>query len=135
MDNLSQVQRSLTMARIRSRDTKPEMIVRQLIHRLGFRYRLHDSSLPGRPDIVLRRLKKIVLVNGCFWHRHRCKLGKPIPATHRAYWLGKLQKNVERDRRNRELLRRGGWQVLVLWECWMNRPDALAARLAHFLSE
>jgi DNA mismatch endonuclease, patch repair protein len=135
MDNLSQFQRSVTMARIRSRDTKPEMIVRHLIHRLGFRYRLHDSSLPGRPDIVLRKRKKIVLVNGCFWHRHRCRLGRPVPATNRAYWLAKLQKNVERDRRNRGLLRRGGWQVLVLWECWTRRPDALAARLAHFLSE
>ncbi|MBI2825940.1 MAG: DNA mismatch endonuclease Vsr [Planctomycetia bacterium] len=133
MDNLSQAQRSLTMARIRSRDTEPEMIVRRLIHHLGFRYRLHDLSLPGRPDIVLHRLKKVVLVNGCFWHRHRCKFGRPLPATNRTYWRAKLQRNADRDRLNRRRLRRQGWEVLVLWECWTRRPDVVAKRLHQFL--
>ena len=133
VDNLTQLQRSAAMARVRSADTKPEMIVRRMIHRLGYRFRLHDSTLPGRPDIVLCKLKKIVLVNGCFWHRHRCRRGRPIPATNRVYWIGKLQGNVERDRRTRQRLRQQGWDVLVVWECWTRMPDALNDRLQRFL--
>lgn len=120
------------MSRITSRDTKPEMIVRKLVHRLGYRYRLHDPRLPGRPDIVLQRLKKIILVNGCFWHRHHCRLGRPMPSTHCSYWIPKLQGNAERDRRNRKRLMKDGWKVLVVWECWTKKRD-LVDRLREFL--
>ena len=120
------------MAAVRQRDTKPELLVRRLAHRMGYRFRLNVRSLPGSPDIVFPRLDKVIFVHGCFWHRHRCKRAT-TPATRRAFWLKKFAENKERDRRNIRALQRAGWDVLVVWECWTRRPEWLARRLADFL--
>ena len=104
------------MSRIRSKDTNPELIVRSVLHRLGFRFRIHRKDLPGRPDIVLPRHKKVVLVHGCFWHGHLCKIA-PGPKSNTGYWSPKIEANRARDDRNRAALQDLGWDVLELWEC------------------
>lgn len=106
------------MSQIRGKDTKPELIVRSLIHQMGFRFRLHRKDLPGKPDIVLPRHRKVVFVHGCFWHMHRCRYGKVVPKTNAAFWQNKRQGNVDRDKRNLKKLKDEGWQTLVIWECW-----------------
>lgn len=130
--NVSPVVRK-RMAHIRKKDTKPEMTVRQMVHRMGYRYRLHRSDLPGTPDLVFPLLKKIVLVHGCFWHRHDCSLGKKQPMHRKEYWLPKLARNHERDAVNEAALRRLGFRVLVIWECQTRDRAALKQRLASFL--
>jgi DNA mismatch endonuclease, patch repair protein len=123
------------MARIRSRDTKPEMIVRRLLHGAGYRYRLHGRGLPGKPDLVFGGRRKVVLVHGCFWHQHgeeRCLDGRK-PKSNTGYWHEKLERNVQRDLRNQEELRALGWEVLVVWECEMRSTGELLSRLADFL--
>jgi DNA mismatch endonuclease (patch repair protein) len=115
-------ERSAMMSRIRSTDTKPEMIVRRLLHGLGFRYRLHVRTLPGCPDIVLPKYNKIIQIKGCFWHCHTCQRGR-IPKTNTAYWIPKLAKNKKRDKSNERKLRRLGWSVNSLWECRINACD------------
>jgi len=104
------------MSRIRKTNTKPEIAVRRLLHRLGYRFRLHQRGLPGVPDIVLPKHRTVIFVQGCFWHQHSCKLGK-APKSNREYWLPKLKRNRERDARNIRELRRLGWQVIIVWEC------------------
>ena len=111
-------QRSFNMSQIRGKDTKPELIVRSLIHQMGFRFRLHRKDLPGKPDIVLPRHRKVVLVHGCFWHMHRCRYGKVVPKTNAEFWQNKRQSNVDRDKRNLRELKKNHWQTLVIWECW-----------------
>ncbi|MBM3775828.1 MAG: DNA mismatch endonuclease Vsr [Acidobacteria bacterium] len=133
MDKLTPERRSENMQRIRSTDTRPEMIVRGLIHGMGFRYRLHVVKLPGRPDLVLTRLKKIVEVRGCFWHQHTGCIDSHVPRSRRDYWRPKLQRNVSRDRENEKQLRAQGWDVLTLWECELKDTEALASRLDSFL--
>jgi len=129
-------QRSFNMSRIRGKDTKPELIVRSLVHQLGFRFRLHRKDLPGKPDLVLPRLRKVIFVHGCFWHRHRCRYGRVQPKTNAEFWHAKLMGNVERDRRNRKALRKAGWQVLEVWECWTRDPEMkLIPKLESFLRE
>lgn len=120
------------MAAVPQRDSKPELIVRRLIHGMGYRYRLCVRDLPGSPDIVLPKLRKIIFVHGCFWHRHRCKRAT-TPATRRRFWLTKFEQNKARDWRNLRDLRRQGWQAMVVWECWTRRRDWLAKRLRDFL--
>ena len=110
-------QRSAQMARVRSTNTKPELLVRSLVHRLGFRFSLHRADLPGKPDIVLTRHKKIIFVHGCFWHRHANCRRMSVPATNVTFWKAKFLANIERDRRNRRRLQRLGWKVLIVWEC------------------
>jgi len=105
------------MAGIRGRNTKPELVVRSLLHREGCRFRLHDSALPGRPDIVMKRRRTVVFVHGCYWHRHTNCKNATLPKTNRQFWLRKLQSNVRRDRRNVRNLLNGGWRVLIVWEC------------------
>jgi DNA mismatch endonuclease, patch repair protein len=122
--------RSRNMAAIRSRNTKPEMRVRSALHALGYRFRLHRKDLPGRPDIVLPRLRTVIFVHGCFWHCHRCKYGSATPATRADFWAAKRAGNVARDRRNRSALRRAGWRVFVLWECEVRTAAAAQARVA-----
>lgn len=117
------------MRRVRGKDTTPEMAVRSLLHRLGFRYRLHRPDLPGKPDIVLPKYKAVVFVHGCFWHRHAGCSRASTPTTRRDYWLPKFRRTVERDKRNHELLRRSGWNVIVVWECELRDIQQLAARL------
>lgn len=126
-------QRSFNMSRIRYRDTKPEMRVRSLVHRLGYRYRLHKSDLPGKPDIVLVKYKKIIDVYGCFFHMHNCKYGNVTPATNTEFWKTKRRLNVERDVRNQKKLREKGWRVMVVWECETRNPALLKKRLLRFL--
>lgn len=132
MDVVDKKTRSRMMAAVPQRDSAPELIVRRLTHRMGYRYRLHVRSLPGSPDIVFPRLQKVIFVHGCFWHRHRCKRAT-TPATRRRFWRTKFEQNKARDRRNLRDLRRQGWQALVVWECWTRRPDWLAKRLRVFL--
>jgi len=121
------------MRRIRKTDTKPELAVRRIVHGMGYRFRLHRRDLPGTPDLVFPRLKKIIFVNGCFWHQHHCRLGAKQPSSNRDYWLPKLARNVKRDRQARARLRKADWDVLVIWECATRPPNALSARLARFL--
>lgn len=135
MDVHTKQQRQRNMRAIRCRDTKPEMFVRRLVHSLGYRYRLHGRSLPGRPDLVFASKKKVLFVHGCFWHRHRCKYGRVVPATRRQFWMDKLQKNSDRDRRVRRQLRALGWRSLTIWECQLKQADRLTDRIRSFLDE
>jgi DNA mismatch endonuclease (patch repair protein) len=110
-------QRSFNMSRIRSRDTTPEWRVRRILHAAGLRYRLHDKRLPGKPDLVFPGARTVLFVHGCFWHMHKCKYGKPAPATNADFWAEKRRSNATRDKRNRAALRKAGWRVLEIWEC------------------
>ncbi len=132
-DVLTPQQRSFNMSRIRSRDTRPEMIVRSIVHGMGFRYRLHKKDLPGKPDLVLVRHRKIIDVHGCFFHMHDCPYGRVKPATNAEFWQTKRKSNVDRDRRNIELLKKDGWRVLIVWECQTKDPDGLGKILTDFL--
>ena len=127
-------QRSHNMSRIKGRDTKPEMQVRRLLHGMGFRYRLHVKDLPGKPDLVFPRAGAVLFVHGCFWHMHRCKYGKPAPASNRSFWAEKRRSNVDRDKRNRKLLRADGWQVFEIWECRTRNVEVLQTSLAPLIS-
>jgi DNA mismatch endonuclease (patch repair protein) len=132
-DNLSTEERSRLMSRIRCKDTKPELIVRRLLHAMGYRFRLHRRDLPGRPDIVLPRHGVCIFVHGCFWHLHRnCKDAR-IPKTKRSWWQEKLEGNAARDKRHAAALRRIGWRVLTIWECQTEKPEKLTRRLALLL--
>lgn len=128
-------QRSRTMRAVRSRDTGPEILVRRLLHGMGYRYRLHRKDLPGTPDIVFGPRRKVIFIHGCFWHGHSCPRGSRLPATNTEYWSDKIQRNVLRDAGQMERLRRSGWDVLVLWECGLADEAALAGKLAAFLDE
>ena len=133
MDKLSPAARSELMSKIHGKDTAPELAVRSLVHRMGFRFRLHAKGLPGTPDLVFARTRKIIFVHGCFWHNHvRCK-GVRLPKTRIEYWLNKLRGNAERDRRNQRQLQALGWKVLTVWECQIRRPAALRRRIETFL--
>jgi DNA mismatch endonuclease (patch repair protein) len=121
------------MQRIRKTDTKPEMVVRRLVHALGYRYRLHQSDLPGNPDIVLTRHRKVILVHGCFWHRHHCPDGRKLPRSKPEYWGPKLERNRRRDKENIARLRALGWDVLVLWECEAAKREPTIEKLRQFL--
>lgn len=115
-DVLTPEQRQFNMSRIRGKDTKPEMLIRRGLHARGLRYRLHDRSLPGRPDLVFPKYQSAVFIHGCFWHAHGCVLSK-LPATRQAFWQAKLEANAARDGKAVDALRAGGWRVLVIWEC------------------
>ncbi len=115
-DSIPPDERSRVMSRIKGKDTRPELAVRRILHSAGFRYRLHAKDLPGRPDIVLRSLKTLVFVNGCFWHGHDCH-GTRLPKSNRRFWNAKIKANMARDARNLAECRRLGWRVLVVWEC------------------
>jgi len=134
MDTLTPSERSERMGRVRSKDTKPEMVVRRLIHSLGFRYRLHRTDLPGKPDLVFSSRRKVIFVHGCFWHRHgpTCPLTR-LPKSRLDFWQSKLDKNRIRDGENFRLLRDAGWDILVLWECELGGMDTLKARITTFL--
>jgi len=112
---------------------KPEMVVRRLVHAKGFRFRLHSPKLPGKPDIVLSRLMKIIEVRGCFWHRHKNCTDSHIPKSHRSYWLPKLLRNQQRDKKNLRSLRTLGWRVLIIWECEVRETTGLSVKLENFL--
>jgi DNA mismatch endonuclease, patch repair protein len=132
-DRLTPQQRHECMSRIRNRNTTPELIVRRLVHSLGYRYRLHGRALPGHPDLVFTRSKKVIFVHGCFWHRHDCSLGAPIPASNLKYWRLKFRRNVQRDVENQRELARIGWRCLVIWQCELTLPGRVANRVRRFL--
>ena len=123
------------MRRIRKTDTKPELVVRRIVHSQGYRYRLHHSKLPGNPDIVLVRHRKVIFVHGCFWHRHNCRDGRKLPNSKPGYWGPKLERNRHRDKTNITQLRRLGWSVLVIWECTMKDTKRLTETLNEFLGD
>lgn len=133
MDRLTPAERSRLMAKIRGRDTQPELLVRSLVHGLGFRFRLQAKDLPGRPDLVLPRHRAAIFVHGCFWHAHRCKVGRKKPGTNVDFWLEKFERNKARDRRVVAALRRRGWRVLVVWECQLGDAAGAAARIDRWL--
>lgn len=110
-------QRSYNMSRVRNRNTRPEMIVRSIAHRLGYRFRLHRHDLPGRPDIIFSGRRKIIFVHGCFFHMHGCPYGRVVPKTNSDFWRTKRLANVERDKRNVDALKKEGWKILTVWEC------------------
>ncbi len=120
------------MQAIRGKDTKPEMLVRRLVHGMGYRFRLHRPDLPGRPDMAFPGRRCVIEVRGCFWHAHASCGRARLPATRREWWAAKLAANVARDRRNLAALRRAGWRVLVLWECQLG-SQRLPARVSRFL--
>jgi DNA mismatch endonuclease (patch repair protein) len=126
-------QRSFNMSRIRYRDTKPEIIVRRVVHRMGYRYSLHKKSLPGKPDLVLVRHRKIIDVHGCFFHMHDCRYGRVVPATNAEFWKNKRQSNYDRDKRNLKALKRDGWKVMIVWECETRNLSKLSKRIERFL--
>ena len=133
MDRLSRERRSWNMGRIPSCDTRPEIIVRSALHRLGFRFRLHGKVLPGKPDIVLPKWRHVIFVHGCFWHRHpRCSLAR-IPKSRVAFWRDKLEGNRRRDIVTRRAIRRMGWKVFVVWECQLKDEQRLLRKLRSFL--
>ena len=136
MDTLTRAGRSERMSRVKSKDTKPEVVVRKLTHRMGFRYRLHVRTLPGAPDLVFRSRRKVIFVHGCFWHRHKrsCPLTR-WPKSKLEFWKPKLEENRKRDQRNRRRLRRLGWEVLVIWECELADLQTVARRVENFLGE
>jgi DNA mismatch endonuclease (patch repair protein) len=121
------------MATVRSKDTSPELFVRRLVFRLGYRYRLHRRELPGNPDLVFNRLHRVIFVHGCFWHAHSCRHGQRLPQTNCEYWNLKLARNAERDRENLSRLSNLGWRSLVIWECELSDEPAIVRRLREFL--
>jgi DNA mismatch endonuclease, patch repair protein len=133
-DNLTPQQRRRNMSRVKGRDTKPELLVRSIVHRLGYRFRLHGKGLPGKPDLVLARHRKVIFVHGCFWHGHAGCRRAARPSTNREFWDKKIDGNVERDAANVKALVRAGWKVLVVWQCAMKDRARLEKRLGEFLS-
>lgn len=121
------------MARIGAKDTRPELAVRRLLHRLGYRYRLHRRDLPGRPDICFPVRRKVIFVHGCFWHRHDGCRRTTTPKTRTSFWKAKFEANIARDRMNLSDLGKLGWKAMVVWECQTTDLDALAPRLVRFL--
>jgi DNA mismatch endonuclease (patch repair protein) len=135
MDSVDTAKRSEIMSHVKGRDTKPEILVRSLLHRMGFRFRLQARDLPGKPDIVLPKWKTVVFVNGCFWHRHKGCKHATTPSTHVEYWTKKFKENVKRDRYNRSRLKKEGWRVLTIWECELRDMEKLSAKVRKFFDE
>lgn len=129
-DVFSKEKRSSIMGRIKGMNTRPEILVRSLLHSKGYRFRLHRNDLPGRPDIVLPKYNTVIFVHGCYWHRHAgCKRGKSMPATNVSFWEKKFDGTVKRDRQAKRMLKKLGWQVLIVWECEIKHPDKLRKKL------
>lgn len=136
-DKLTPERRSWNMSRIRGKHTKPELLVRRLLHAKGYRYRLHGraggSRLPGNPDLVFAGRRKVIFVNGCFWHFHDCRVGQHAPKANADFWAAKRERTKERDASQRRLLEDAGWEVLTLWECELKESSALESQLVQFL--
>jgi|KBSSwiStaDraftv2_1062776.scaffolds.fasta_scaffold106114_3 DNA mismatch endonuclease (patch repair protein) len=134
-DKLTPARRSANMRAIRSKGMKPELLVRRIVYRLGYRFRLHRKDLPGKPDLAFIGRKKAIFVHGCFWHQHAaCREGRP-PGSNRPYWIPKLERNVERDRASLTELADKGWRTLVVWECELRDVDAVRQNLLDFLGD
>ncbi|MEV4952547.1 very short patch repair endonuclease [Paenarthrobacter nitroguajacolicus] len=136
-DLLTREQRSRNMSKIRGKNTKPELLIRRLLHAKGYRYRLHGKAgtakLPGHPDLVFAGRRKVIFVNGCFWHFHECKAGQHAPAANAEFWEAKRTRTRERDALQREQLEAAGWKVLTVWECQLKDRSMLEERLTEFL--
>ena len=133
MDRISKERRSWNMSRIQSRDTKPEKTVRSILHGLGYRFRLHQKNLPGKPDIVLARYNSVIFVHGCFWHRHKDCKNTSNPKTKKIFWEKKFKANIERDIKVKNELKSNGWRVLVVWECELSDIESVGGELEKFL--
>ena len=131
--DMTTADRSRIMRAVKSRDTGPELLVRRLTHRMGYRYRLHRSDLPGKPDLAFPGRRAAIFVHGCFWHGHSCKRGARAPKTNAAYWSAKVVGNAARDAEQANKLKRLGWRVLVLWECELKDEHRLTAKIRRFL--
>lgn len=134
MDKISSERRSANMRAIRSKDTAPELVVRRLVHSMGFRFRLHRADLPGKPDLVFGPRKKVIFVHGCYWHGHGCSVGGTGAKSNRAYWGPKIAGNKARDNSRLTDLKRAGWKVSVIWECETRNIARLERKLLRFLS-
>lgn len=132
IDRVSEETRSYIMSSVGSKNTGPELVVRKLLHGLGYRYRLHKRELPGSPDIVFQKRKKVIFIHGCFWHGHECRYGR-LPKSKSDYWEPKIAKNRERDEMNVRRLEQLGWGALVIWQCQLKDIDAARKRLIQFL--
>ena len=121
IDTLTQERRSWNMSRIRGKDTKPEMLLRSLLHKKGFRFRVHDKRLPGKPDIVLPRYKTVIFVHGCFWHRHPGCRYAYTPKSRKKFWIKKFENTIQRDEKQSALLKDSGWNLIVVWECELKK--------------
>lgn len=136
-DTLTKAERSARMSRIAGKDTRPEMVVRRLVHAMGYRYRLHRRDLPGKPDLVFPARRKVIFVHGCFWHRHAdsaCKLAR-LPKSRLDFWLPKLEGNAARDAIKEQKLRELGWDILIIWECELKEPASLKSRIETFFDD
>ena len=133
VDILTREHRSWNMSRIRGKNTSPEMVVRRILHSMGYRFRLHYKHLPGCPDIVMPKFKAAIFVHGCFWHRHLNCFNCTTPTANRKFWLEKLQGNVERDKKNLSTLKKAGWRTLIVWECQIADIVKIKSRLARFI--
>lgn len=122
MDTLSKEKRSWNMSRIKSKDTAPERFVRSLLHRKGYRFRLHAKDLPGKPDIVLPKYKTVIFVHGCFWHHHKSCNDATVPSSNTDFWNNKLKQNIDRDKKAQDELKKLGWNVIITWECELKNP-------------
>jgi len=134
MDLLTKKQRSELMSRIRGCNSAPEVRARQILHRLGYRFRLHRKDLPGTPDIVFPSKKRVLFVHGCFWHRHKKCRDATTPKTRNGFWRKKFAENIARDRRNVNSLRKLGWRLLIVWECDLRDEEKLIRKLIEFLN-
>ena len=132
MDRISGEHRSWNMSRIKSSNTKPEIIVRSLLHNMGYRFRLHRKDLPGKPDIVLPRYKSVIFVHGCFWHRHKGCKNAASPKTKKTFWREKFRANVERDRKVQKELNSMGWSILIIWECETSDIGSVTKIIGNF---
>ena len=132
-DRFSNEKRSAIMRSVRSKNTRPEILVRRMLHASGFRYRLHQKELPGKPDIVMPKHRTVIFVNGCFWHGHTCKKGTTMPKTHAAFWQEKISANKQRDKKNRSELRKRDWRVIIVWECETKQQESLSKILSERL--
>lgn len=133
-DFMSPEQRSAHMSKIRSKNTKPEIMLRKMLHRAGFRYRLHDPKLPGKPDLVFAGTRKVIFVHGCFWHGHGCRVGARLPKSNTSFWVEKRLRNRERDLRQELELRALGWDPLIVWECEIKGDPNLLKAVREFLN-
>lgn len=133
MDNLTKEQRKLCMAKIKGKNTKPEIIVRKILSKLSIRHRLHNSKLAGKPDIVIAKTKKIIFINGCFWHQHKNCRKQAMPKVNKKYWEPKLQRNIEKQKHDIKLLKKQGWKVYKIWECQTNDESKLTQKFSKIL--
>ncbi len=133
MDVFSKGKRSQIMSRISGKDTKPEMLVRSLLHRMGFRFRLHTKDLPGKPDITLPKHKKVIFVHGCFWHGHKDCPRSKRPSTNVKFWNEKIDGNIKRDKKNIQSLENQDWKTLILWTCEIKDQKTLESKLTSFM--